>query len=1654
MNSINDIFLKAIEFFPRWMNIRRRPYKSDEGNLLSSIVEEYDNVRKEIQNYEKDFFLINFLGKEDEILETLYTAHVGTIENFSKFDIKNYTLTLTTDIETFQTNTTSMYYQDGYIMIRPRFVSSDSPYLNYTYNDYPYSIKWVQMHVWNVFDEFAWFAGLDRFDNESNKDLCTRTIASFKNRTNITEEGLKNAITNIASDILAKATITMEQPDENNMAIADDTFGTVFERLAQENKDLARTKVWDLSYWQNSFKTFNYLPHIWDAQVKLYQDGVGYNDSLLVHLSNDLTGIESTNVSITAYKKSKRALEQYIQKNMIQKQMTLSLKRYKDILSTTKLQYRIVASNVKKINPSEITFRGYQTSTNTSKQYISDIIIGQQNITEVKNNILKADTKYKLLFYPNGSQDANGNHYGTMQIYKCNVTSNKTIKSLLTNSGSFSVSNSIFQNRDIKFFTDTIKNLTSYENLKDTDNGMTVSDISNIGRFIVDVSNAGNQYIVTPLHCQKTDYTKNTQFVSITHNFNYNNDVIEDNYNDTDSMISIKMSSVKDFSFELLKESDASRQGTIHVSIVEPDKQYSKDMTTSGTFSLSYDIPTDITVVIQKTGMNPVRIGNIEAARVGFSVSAIDANNASISVIHTSFGILVPAAAKELIIELQAYSNSLPYIDFIHIGPTLDNSSVYTIDNISGDSLDIDTNCRVVLVDKSTGTMTDNYITKSTYQNNTQDTGIIYIDVSKYTQITYSSSKIYTDTNTNEKYITVSPGANISYIQIKGTSKQLIYNRSLSDILSLQNITGYDCYINRNIPDVILYNKNSEKLFRIQKTLLDTSCDTYHINTPDLSVISSFIQDDTHSKIGTDTTEPFSYISLYPSEYNEYVAYNSVTMYQSEMNNVPLVYNFSPLLSQTSFVLFQITNIPKDVVIEFTKQDSAASWSLGNKSQGIHIKTNTDHGNQQNYQAEVKELQETFIISNSIPLQDSYMINGESTNLSEYIITPPDKMQVDYTDKTAVDTVRVENDGFTKLLYSNINKVLTVQINDATIDTNKYSLLSEAGIIIWNDNTLYGQNAKVTYQYKKPYALSYKSLDDLYDVVGYTVDAYEAINKTPDVYENKKDGDTFSVNYPDADHLTLSCSNEGFMAVSDKDNSYISVYKITHDNVVVVHNGYLYDQGKEYWMFADRYENKINCYDGITFNNVRKVPGKLLLDIESTNHIINSSMSGSSYLDTLCVVDFLTNKHIPEISKLQSLTPCDSFSAWYGFFVDVSLKESGVSYDLVITPKEEFGYAALEITDYISDNDIIYIDTDSNASMYLCKDILVDNQHIRKTVFAEPTDTFTDNKIQIKNYDKKSRYFILVSGKKDQSITISEIVITNTPIDNVHKKNIDKFGYILTEKRDKGTDVPLLFSPSFSRENNVEFDRKNELMMGVNTDYGLTMIQDVDLDSCQINRITYLKNVFQTKDESGTILTPVIEIDNYQALKSISVRINNILLDNTYKNFTISVLTSNSNGSTFREVYTKENTNSAIVNQRYVKKYIRIRITMPANTLVDSIAIFAKYNEDKETPRVRYHTKGIMVTKLFDTCASADYQLISIQASRVKKKDSIHFEIRGYKEDETAGQWTDWYLVTTDNKFNVTSNNIFRGYRLFQLRVTIENNASRILLNGITMRTV
>ena len=185
MLVLEDLISKMKVHFPRWMDIRRKVTSSNGGLYLSSIAGAIADIQKYIDEYKKDFFLDKYIGNEDEVLTYLYKYHIGIIEDIATLKIVEPQYTITTDQNEFYEDNTSAYYEDGFI-----YLKEDIGNITYSIDGYNSIAESEKIHVWNVFDEFAIFMGLKRYQWESNSQLLNRILAFANNQVNSTEDGL------------------------------------------------------------------------------------------------------------------------------------------------------------------------------------------------------------------------------------------------------------------------------------------------------------------------------------------------------------------------------------------------------------------------------------------------------------------------------------------------------------------------------------------------------------------------------------------------------------------------------------------------------------------------------------------------------------------------------------------------------------------------------------------------------------------------------------------------------------------------------------------------------------------------------------------------------------------------------------------------------------------------------------------------------------------------------------------------------------------------------------------------------------------------------------------------------------------------------------------------------------------------------------------------------------------------------------------------------------------------------------------------------------------------------------------------------------------------------------------------------------------------
>lgn len=1676
MQDSRTIFLEAIKHFPRWMDIRKRPLTSVGGHFLRSIIEELDEVQRTLIDFKNEFFILTYVGREHTVIDYLYTAQVGDVGD--NFELTSPVVTITEDPRVFLRSTDGVaLLQEGYLLIRPEHVPADGKVL-YSVDNYKYSADAVKYHVWNVIDEFAKFSSLERYEGEDNAQLLKRCLLSFKNPTNSTESGLKNAIVNAVSNYasLSQEDIVIEVPDEKNLALPDEEFGTIYERLAQFNRDTFRTKQWDMGYWEHGFKKLAYVPHVWDAPIDVYQDGVGQNGSLQTVLTGEMKGQETTDVSITGYQKSEIIINEYIREQKIEQSIDLALKKYDNVLKAKEVEYKITASDVKEVPANDIILDSYRQSEGESEHYISDLAIDVRGATVVPRNQLAANGKYKLKFYPAAP-------YSDMLIDRANVTyADGSTKSLLVENNIYKKVNNVFQNTDVALHASAIKHFKTFSNIVDTKSGVTINDPSASGSFTIDITGMGGKLLKIGHECRAVDITKNSSFVSY-NGFELTPDgELAANGTDSTSSIAIELD-CNSISWELATAANPSLQGSCTV-LFYVDGQI--DPTSSGLwasgrkFTKSFDKLSHVKVEIQKSGMNPVVIKDISAARY-----EVNYRTEKGTIIVTPFSRMLPVLpageSNTLTVELKSYSAFSPVINYVHIGASLSNAC-YTTHEIATDAgpaiIDISSNCIVKLYDTSGGTdvlIADRLITKPAYRNDTASPVSVLIDTSRFLTITRSTPAIEKTTENGAvvSYITIQPGKQIDTITIEGSSLLLVDSSTLNKLLRPGSI-DHKVYVSKALKGFVIQDliTDEESTVHLTRDKLNGMADVFTFRNLPLNITGCFIVDKNNNveSIGKTFEHAFEEAYLVPNDTQEYIAYNKATALQSTLRGVQIVDTFMPLMPPNKLMVYTVASVNNPNVKATVKFEKAGpsgpiyeSWSLGRKSYGLSIEVDMGYDNSDSYELDMKQLSKKFIISNSIDLDDEYEVEGQMVELSRYIITPPAKMKIVYESKDFGEEIIVEEDGFNKLYFSNIEAIEKIMVDGLTVPVGAYDLLGQEGIVVWKNDSYDGRRAQVFYSYKSPKYLSFINIESLYELAGYSVDAYRIINVTPIVLHDLEDGAIKVLDFGMAsgvpDKTIVRCNNPSFQAKVENGN-VLKVAKTNAENVVAVKTGYFYDQGIEYYQFNSLHTEVIDRMSNVELHNVRRLGDALLFIQRSTNYLKDSSMK-QGRVGELCNVDFVNNKNIKGLSRIDSLTACDSYNCWVDFDMNIAFANGENGRALEFIANSDDSYAVMDITRFVKPNTIITLSATGALNVQIAKEIKNEGSSYSKALFAQPMAPFTQNGSYLQfvfddTVDIKSEYYLLLTGSGIlDDIVIKDYVPEETPA-SIHKKNINTLGLSIDERPQTNYQHKFLFDIEGNRMNGVELDDAGKLQMGADADWGLTKIYDArnDWDSCILTDLKMGKEAIYSQKRVGTIVTPPIYLRNRKSIKSLVAKVNDVVIGKL-EGFKISILVGGQPGGRFNEAVSHDETNTVKAFQNKLMSYVKVKVEMPIDRVINNIEVFVEYAETAEPMRIKINSMGDLITKVYDTGYLAKFKPIRVEAQGITKPKKIRMFVRGCREDASRAVWTGWKSLVLDEQLNVTGDvAVFDNYRLFQFKICLDDKAAELLIDSFVFEVM
>lgn len=1676
IKTAREAFLEAVKAFPRWMSVRKRPYKSNMGKLLQAVFNEYENIQKELDDFVRDFFLLSYVGREDEIPDYIYIMQVGN--PIGEVTLTKPALQVTTQPKQFM-NKPKEYalMQDGYIMIHTNMLPDDMKGI-YAVNDNEYGGTFERYHVWNVIDEFAMFLGLERFNDETNEELMKRCFLVFKNPTNSTVKGLKNAITNaMSNDVpLRQDEIRIETLNQDNIVLPDEEFGTVYERLAQINHDVFRTKRWDMDSWENTFKTLDFIPHIWDKEITSFRDGVGQNDDLKVSLSNALQ-YDATNVYATGYKIDSVRINEYVRQHNIHKEIPLKLKRYNNELKSKIVEYKVTAYPATKIEaPQNIFLKEQAVIDGKNKYYLDDIArdAAKSKITVKPHNILAKNSKYEVRFIPRSK-------YSDMTIEKANIVhKDGSVTSLLKDKGNFRMQDGSFHNVDVVRHVESMPQLKDYKNIVGVENGgFTIGKQSTQGDLYVDVSRCSNKPLNLGITGSRFDISGEDHFFKLEGFSRVGDGTFRANSVNANSVMTVEIDCC---SFEFAMGA-TSEQGTASVQIIVDGKsqQESGIWNSEQKYVGDYGKTVHVKVVIRRLGMSPVFFQGFRAARYSYSYE-LDHGDFT----YTPYGILLPTMKDgdryTLHVHMETCDVEAPVLNYIHIGaPTVPENATYKIDPFvikeDGATIDLSATCRIELW-KDGIRLYDNFTPKATYKNETNETLYLLISTNQFIEIKDSSRKIIDATDSvgrSAKAIQILPGEEIDSILIQGRSYQTRSRLSLSQLLKLK--PDEDVYASNAMPGFIVHNRitDVEYCALIQRDdLSDATVFTYE-NLPD-NLCGCYRVDAQRNVVvkNSSMTRMFEDTYAAPKDESTYIAYNRTTMLEGQLEGIQLVNTFMPMLDMSLNMVYVIEPSTSSAIqakewfIKWNEMGDMqlANWSLNQKEDGIRIEAKFDYDNLKNYSVSTKTIQEYFAVSNEITLEKTYKIEDMKYDLAQYIIETPDTMYIDYTLDDYTEESFISNSGFNKLRYSNIDSINQILTEDGSnLPESAYSLLSKEGIIVWNDLDIAGMGIIIVYTFKRPRCLRYKDISSLYEIVGYDVNAYSAINKTPVIVRQLTDGESHPVYFLDAsereqipDKVVLKCTNPNYSARYS--GGQIIVTKTTKDNMLILNAGYYYDSGKEYYLFNSEDSEQVDKLGDVKLNDVVRVGTDIKMIEQSSNYIKDSAMQGKDRYP-LCRVDFKNDDIAAEgLSAVGSLTACDTYNAWSDFSMNISFTPALNGVGIHFTPEHKNAYALTDITRFVNKGWVISFSATAGLTTTLMQEVLADEDSMRKSIFVRKFKEFEQNGIYrtlkfMDDVDKTKRYFLMVQGAGTFDDIIAKPYKGET-LEQLHCKNIDAIGFKITEKDAAGALRYLDFDKEGATLDKVEVRKDGLLRTSTTLDWGVTRVYSSrgQEENFLLSNVELTKHAFYTDERSGQIVSPRIYIPNHKAALHIYVKINDVLLPQM-ENFNVRLYTASSEDGARYDVGKKQETNLAIYNGAVTERYLQVVVEMPRHKVINNLEVYVRYGQtDKASVQASINQNGEFISKVYDMTNKASYRFAELDGN-VKDLGAMRLYMRGCKQDNGHEVWTDWYPCVLDDELKANNQqHIFEDYRLFQFKVAVDTAQEEIRINNYVLEVV
>ena len=1687
MFNYQEMIKRALEYFPLWSDIRKRYNKSIGGQLVDSALKETLEVDSAIKKYKEFYFLDKYEGKEDEVLAFVYAFTIGNLEDISDITItyENKIYPLTLDIDEFYNSNKLSYYEDGMIYLKEEIVKENKKII-VSIDNHTYTYDLERKHVWNIFDEYAVFVGLERYENETNKQLKDRIIFTTKNLGNSSEEGLKNSIISELMSLIdiSKEDISISKVTPENLVKPYKKYRTLLEMLNSINRDCLKDKRWDLDKWSYNFKSIKFMDNVWDDAVEEYQNGIGSNDDLKVIMADSET---TTNADIIMYDKSLLKLEKYVHDKHIKKNISFQLKKYEDILTPINAKYSIKASEAVEITNEPIELSVFESNVKSENRKVEELYKLGKDITAIDNSKITDNKSYRLEFYPSG--------FDVMKItkakviYKHKITGEITeVKNLLSPAPGFTLNaQGDLVNTSIKKIIKSVNNFNSYTDLIDSSEGIVLGPASNTGKGVLNISGLGLSNLNFDIDHKLVELPKSL----IRHNqyafwkdeeliFRY--DINQERRFEINTEANILSFDIVEGEADLFVEIDGN---TKYEKIKAP-------------FTWSIDNKNE-SKKIKITAISNFN-GSVKFSNFKYSCNNISFKLKYGNIIKDNTGYRLPnIAINDLIVELSSKTSSTPILKAIYIGGDLQSlkykTEIIEYKENNDRIIEISTNGLVdLLTVDSVGSVlyrNEKYTPSTTYKA-LKDGAWIRLNLDEYEKVntvTCSTANIHLIEESGKIYynIVMKAGQSVNFVVINGIKNTALKTITLENMVKLY-FAEYDSkrdklYASKlckglllehndpDHPDMFIINIRDNIFEGINATKFKFTKLPENLNVAFNNSSSQINNDETFSS--------FDSISFIPAGTKIYQAINESNMFTGEVRGVKILNNFSPILNTSSLMYYEVHPFEADYDFEvkfssFAEKnnsfDTLRNWCVGLKE--IAIKTPIDLSNSKNYKIDIVEIEDEVLLSRYIDLKHSYKLSENNEIFTNKYMVIPEEGEVIYerysdsqnNNLIIQEEVIMEEDGFTKLSYSNIDELLYIGYssysghNELTI--SEYELLKDEGIMLWTDKHLIDQAKKVYLRYtiRRPMSILLDE-DSLYKAIGYDVEAYDEIDRFS--IAGVTDGYRFDLRqldkYKEVDLIYTKCSSPSFK--SEGINDVLVFSKIAEKDTILVKTGYYYINGKEYYLFPSKDEITIENERVIQMDNV-DISGEEITTFKATNNFVRNSEMLFRGINDLYNYD-ASKSEIKGVSFMNSLTACDNFNLWNTFGTKMFLKNGLNGVGINFSPEIPNGYAYIEITDYLIKDTENYLSfwADKTLSVYIGEEkryLDIDFPHsinikLKNEIIYE-NDSIRSTVIDAK---KDIRYYIVVKGNG----TIDDIILSDkSNLSASHKKNIDLLKLKIKETSQSGQKYRVFFNDNKNIINKgALLTADKSIKVASNIYWGITPLitydNKDDFVKCYTSDINIENNYICTGKSEGYIETPPIFLDNPLTIKRLVFKLNEIEF-NDMRGMKIQILSSNSRHGDFIPINSFNN-NYGFVYGDALLKYIKLRIAMPPKKYINNFGIYVEYCSTEDNyPKLLTPTSGELITKIFDTQYSNDYKIRELDIEEISNINDVEIFVQASKDDFSADVWQDWKQIELTSDYRIKKELMFSNTRFFRFKVLLKTSNASIKIKNIDIEVI